>query len=190
MSKKPDLRTIYTQNLIKSTLISLLEEKDISKITVKELCDKAEISKGTFYLHYCNIYDVLEGIESEFIATMQEDFIAMSSTGNDIRLDITKNFFDRYMNNRLLILIVQQEKDYSHFINKLLSSVSQFFLPKLQEDFGLKKDEATYLITFIFHGSMAVTKKLLEKNNHGWNSAQLVIDKYMLGGANALLQSG
>lgn len=52
-----DRRIRKTQQAIQSAFAKLLSEKDIKDITIKELCDKADINKSTFYLHYKDIYD-------------------------------------------------------------------------------------------------------------------------------------
>ena len=46
---KHDLRYIKTEQAIRKTFHELLQEKDVSKITVKELTERAEINKTTFY---------------------------------------------------------------------------------------------------------------------------------------------
>lgn len=53
---------------IKKAFLDLRKEKDIRKITVTEIIDCANISKGTFYSHYTDIYDLQEQIENEIIA--------------------------------------------------------------------------------------------------------------------------
>lgn len=45
---KEDRRTRYTKNIIKDTLLELMHQKSFDKITVTELCRKAEINRGTF----------------------------------------------------------------------------------------------------------------------------------------------
>lgn len=57
---RTDLRVIKTKRAITGTLIELLRTKSIGKITVTELAQKAEINKGTFYLHYEDIYDLYQ----------------------------------------------------------------------------------------------------------------------------------
>ena len=47
-----DRRTKYTMKVIKDTFLNLLESKDISNITVTEICDIADINRGTFYRYY------------------------------------------------------------------------------------------------------------------------------------------
>ena len=48
---KNDLRVRYTQKVIQEAFWKILKEKPLAKITVKEICDLAEINRGTFYKH-------------------------------------------------------------------------------------------------------------------------------------------
>lgn len=62
---KPDRRVRRTKTLLQKGLIGLMREKDIKDISVKELSDLADINRGTFYLHYSDIYDMLTQLEDE-----------------------------------------------------------------------------------------------------------------------------
>ena len=53
-----DLREIKTQRSIRNAFLQLRSEKPLERIRVKELAELAEISKGTFYLHYHDVYDL------------------------------------------------------------------------------------------------------------------------------------
>lgn len=57
-----DRRTRYTRQTIKDSLLSLMQKKPFSKITVTEICRLSEINRGTFYLHYYDLDDVLDEI--------------------------------------------------------------------------------------------------------------------------------
>ena len=50
--KNNDARVRYTQKVLKDSLLQLLEKKPINKITVKEVCELAELNRATFYAHY------------------------------------------------------------------------------------------------------------------------------------------
>lgn len=60
-----DSRVRRTKKLIRQGLVELSQTKSINKITVKELTDRIEINRGTFYLHYKDVYDLVESIENE-----------------------------------------------------------------------------------------------------------------------------
>ena len=58
--KKTDLRVVKTKRAIYAALERLLHKKSIDKITVAELSREAMINKGTFYLHYTDIFDLFQ----------------------------------------------------------------------------------------------------------------------------------
>ena len=55
-----DKRIIKTKKVIYSSLNKILLKKEIGDISITELCESAQISRKTFYLHYSSIYDVIE----------------------------------------------------------------------------------------------------------------------------------
>ncbi len=62
-----DLREKKTKRSIQNAFLQLRSHKPLERITVKELSELAEISKGTFYLHYKDIYDLSEHLQNEVI---------------------------------------------------------------------------------------------------------------------------
>lgn len=57
-----------TRTLIKKVFAEMLsEKKELGKISVSELCQRADISRGAFYSHYDDLYGVAEDYESELI---------------------------------------------------------------------------------------------------------------------------
>ena len=65
--KKTDARVRYTQRILKESLLKILKEKPINKITVKEVCDLAELNRATFYSHSSDCFALLESIENELV---------------------------------------------------------------------------------------------------------------------------
>lgn len=63
-----DLRQQRTKRSIVNAFLKLRSEKPLEKITVKELSELAVIHKATFYLHYHDIYELSETLESEVIS--------------------------------------------------------------------------------------------------------------------------
>lgn len=61
--------SLKTKNLIRKTFAEMLHEKlEMDKISVSELCDRADISRASFYCHYDDIYAVAEDFENQLIA--------------------------------------------------------------------------------------------------------------------------
>lgn len=72
-----DARVRYTKMVIRREFIKLLEENNISKITVTAICEKAEINRATFYKYYDNPYDLLVKTECELLDGLQEKIEAL-----------------------------------------------------------------------------------------------------------------
>ena len=65
MAEKVDRRIRKTKAQLRRGLARLMQEKSINEITVKELVDEVDINRSTFYLHYTDIYQMLQKIEEE-----------------------------------------------------------------------------------------------------------------------------
>lgn len=78
MPRPTDLRVIKTRQTIRSALISLMSEKELSDITISELSERAQINRKTFYRHYGAISDVITEFEDELLS----DFADILKTSN------------------------------------------------------------------------------------------------------------
>lgn len=70
-----DQRVRVTKSMIKSAFLDLLSQKNVRHITVRELCEKAQINRATFYAHYMDIYDLKEQLENELLESFSQVFI-------------------------------------------------------------------------------------------------------------------
>ena len=78
MENKPDMRISKTLRSINNAFMELIIKKPVHKITVTELAQKAEISKGTFYLHYLDIYDLYNKLVKDTILSAHSCFRKLS----------------------------------------------------------------------------------------------------------------
>ena len=91
--KKEDRRVRRTKKMLTQALTQLMQEKQVKEITVKELTDLADMNRGTFYLYYRDVYDMLEKLEDgmfealDSIAAMHETDAARQET-KPILLDV------------------------------------------------------------------------------------------------------
>ncbi len=84
-----DARVRYTRMIIEQSFLELLQKKPVTKITVTELCEKAQINRATFYKHYLDVPDLLEKIEEDLFSQIRRSFGA-----EDIKI---KDFLVRMM---------------------------------------------------------------------------------------------
>lgn len=91
---KTDARVRYTRMRIREAFYACLAEKPVNKITVKELCERAEINRATFYTHYTDPFDLLEKLEEETLESMR-GFIARSrQSGTGVLLAMLRGMED------------------------------------------------------------------------------------------------
>ena len=63
--KKTALRVLRTKQSLRNAFREMAQKKPVNKITVTELAEKAMVNKGTFYLHYRDIYDLYMDVVQE-----------------------------------------------------------------------------------------------------------------------------
>lgn len=62
-----DARVRYTKMVIRESFMELLAEMPIEKITVKAICEGADINRATFYRYYLDVFNLLECLEEELL---------------------------------------------------------------------------------------------------------------------------
>ncbi len=64
----------YTREVIRDTFIQMLNERPLSKITVKDIVTKCQINRNTFYYYYADIYAIIEEIFQMELQTVKEEY--------------------------------------------------------------------------------------------------------------------
>ena len=81
VQKKEDRRVRYTKKAIKDSFLKLFETKPLEKISVTEICNNADINRGTFYSHYSDPYDLKNSLEEEFLETVKSRILEYTESG-------------------------------------------------------------------------------------------------------------
>lgn len=160
-NKKMDRRVRRTRSLLQQSLIRLMAEKEIKDITVKELSDLADITRGTFYLHYCDIYDILRSIEYEMFVEFNEILNrppspdAKESAPESILTDIF-SLLDRH---RDMARVMMGPHGDLAFVNHLKDLVKE----RIYRDLARKKSgcECDYAEAFAVSGCVGVAETWL-----------------------------
>ena len=82
MAYKEDLRIVRTRKLLSNTLLSMMEEDSIEKISVIDLCAKAMVNRATFYAHFEDKYHLLTYALEELKDELYEQFTKDSRVTN------------------------------------------------------------------------------------------------------------
>ena len=115
-----DRRVRKTRRQLRECLITLLKEKKVQDITVRELTDMADLNRGTFYLHYKDVFDLLEKTEAE----LQEDFNQLVCKHDAVDLKqrpsvIFNEIYSLVYDNADLIEILLGENGDLNFLNRM-----------------------------------------------------------------------
>lgn len=121
MNTKGNQRSRLTNLLLKQAYIRLMHEKPPARITVKEICQCAEVNRGTFYLHYTQPNDILIELEDEAIRQVSDSLRSIGAypeEAPDARKDLLA--FLRYIqkNDEIFRTLLVENSD-PHFRRKL-----------------------------------------------------------------------
>lgn len=160
MRQKLNRRKKYTRKVLKESLIALLaDDKPISAITVKAICERADINRSTFYMHFSDPYDLLNHIESEII----EDMIAYLSnyrfTVEEESMKMTQKLLEYIAENKFLfqtLLIKNKDPDFER---RLMEIAQRFMMNTVHH---LDEVNSRYLSTFVVSGAIHVIKDWLK----------------------------
>ncbi|MBR5321333.1 MAG: TetR/AcrR family transcriptional regulator [Clostridia bacterium] len=112
-----DIRVKRTKKLLRKGVAELGKTKSVNKITVKELTDLVEINRGTFYLHYKDVYDLVDSIEDELCEEFNQKVFAI--TPDDILqrpVDVLETFFEYFRVNKDIFTVLTGENGDAKFV--------------------------------------------------------------------------
>lgn len=159
-----DQRTRLTRMLIRQAFTGLLREKPVQSISVKELCDRADLNRGTFYAHYTDIYDLLHQIEDE----MMQDFQValkplLDSPAADLTpLKITTGIFKCLKENADLCAVTLGKYGDKDFATRLLTIGRERCLESYSKYFvNATPKQIEYYYSFVSAGCIGLLEKWL-----------------------------
>lgn len=93
-------KSILTKNKLFETAIELIKEKGYDNVTISEICEKAGVAKGTFYVHYKAKEDIIKesyySDMSQFVLKQYNNLISQ-----DKRMSI-KNKIEKFLLSELM----------------------------------------------------------------------------------------
>ena len=161
MEKKIDRRVRKTKQQLQDDFIQLRKKKDLKDITVKELCELTDLNRGTFYLHYKDIYDLSEQLESSLFISLQDvlDKHSLDYENNltNSQEPLLRDILQLIKDNADFCTMLLGDTGEITFINKLKKLVLDIVFKKCINIFDFNKEEHfTYSYNFMLYGCIGI----------------------------------
>ena len=148
-SKTEDLRVRKTREAIHNTFKSMICEMDYDKITIKELTERAQINRKTFYLHYTSLDELLADLQEEIAGNFIRRNVSYGSM-KDIR-DLIRLFFEHAANMPLLHERLMCSGSYRPIWEKINKRIMDYRRETNRGVFGL--NEYAENLVFAYYGA-------------------------------------
>ena len=162
---KSESKYFNTALRLDEALIALLEEKDLEYITVKEICQRAGVNRSTFYLHYTDIYNMLESVEDELFDEILHTIRTHPvSPFNKDSFPFIEDIFAILFDNREICAALLGPHGDIGFLHRIEEMLSQYSLAALREAFPERMDNLKYTYAYCVAGGVGLIKDWL---SHG-----------------------
>lgn len=159
MEKKEDRRVSLTKRMLKDALTEMLREMDIYHVSIRELCQRADINRTTFYKYYGNQFDLLADMENDLLR-----FLSKTITEHADNPDKIVQTACEYMEKHLEFgrLIINNNVD-PLFPQKLFSLAA--IRDSVRKEYPETQDENVqeYLFNYITYGAYRIICLWLNK---------------------------
>lgn len=156
--KKTDRRVRRTKKGLTEGLLHLLMQKDIKDISVRELADFADINRCTFYLHYKDIYDMIEKIEEELFQEFNEILDAADLSEDSLNPDpVLHNIFDCLYQNQTAVAAFLGPHGDRTFLNKIKKLLKERMY-NIWEEHSYQIENFEYYNSFIISGCIGMVE--------------------------------
>lgn len=158
VEKKTDRRILKTKRALRESLLYLLKEQPIQKISVSRLCEKSDINRSTFYTYYSSPMNLLESIEDEILNTLEEDMIQFEKENSISQLMNSIIFY--ISEHKQLVRLLFSDHGDPGFQNKLLLATQHWTMPMWQSrrpDYDAEALSSLHI--YIVSGCMALIRQ-------------------------------
>lgn len=156
-----DHRTRVTKMLIRKAFTSLLVQKPIQNISIKELCEIAGINRGTFYGHYTDIYDLRTQIEDEMYAEFELVLTRLLKTEQQLTpVRVTTELFQFLKDNSDWCVVTLGEFADKDFLLKMIATAREKCVETYSKFFqGISPKKIEYFYAFISSGCLGLLRQ-------------------------------
>lgn len=173
--EKPlDRRVRRTRQAIKESLISLMETKPLSEVTVKEVMERADVNRATFYAHFSNLEDLERSIEVDIANKVIFD-VEREVDAQDMSVSGLSPVFSRLLGDRdaCTWLVGPQSSGYG---KQVLCAHAREKCVRIWVSRGMAREKAECLFDFAFDGAFGVLAHWLAEDRDPESTLQTLSD--------------
>ena len=163
MPKNPeDRRARRSRKLLKESLLDLMKRKDFSEISVRDVTDRADMNRGTFYLHYSGTAELLESLEEDLLAELQElvDARIPETMETGTVRPVLEPVLDFVVERREICEILFAGREASGFLQALQQLIRKNGAPLVETWFHPQDHTLTdYLLNFLTWGFIGLLRE-------------------------------
>ena len=168
MAEKVDRRVRKTKAQLRAGLARLMQKKSIKEITVKELVEEVDINRSTFYLHYTDIYQMLESIEAELmeeITHLVADYPLDPLNNKESSYPFIEQIFTILDHNKDICIALLGKNGDMAFVNRIEKLIADTVLHRLSIRLPKDKRDIEYEYAFCLNGCVGMIKTWLSSEN-------------------------
>jgi AcrR family transcriptional regulator len=149
---KVDRRIAKSQDAIKNAVTELMSQKGFDDITIQEIADRADVNRGTIYLHYTDKYDLLDKMIEEHMDNLRELCESAAEMTFKEGNYVWYEYFERHY---LFFSTMLASKGAPYFRSRFLDLVIEEFKAEVETTEG-KNQELSEDVILQFFGSAVV----------------------------------
>ncbi|PAD42512.1 TetR/AcrR family transcriptional regulator [Shouchella clausii] len=154
MPEKIDRRKKYTKMVLKESLVDLLKQKPIASVTVKELCELADINRSTFYSHYADPYDLLATISEEVMLDMDHHLNQYHCGKEEEALHMTEKIMEYIADRSDICQVLLSGHGDATFKKRIMELAKKHILEKWIDQYKLRGKLSPYIPLMIVSGAI------------------------------------
>lgn len=139
--------TSLTKDAIKKSFMKLLNQKQVNKITVKEIVEDCGINRNSFYYHFDDIPSLIEEIFNE-----QADELVSRQSKNDSIYDSILVAIDFALQNKTAMLHIYNSANrdlFDRYLNRVAErTVLEFFEQLTEEDRKVREEDKRAVVLY------------------------------------------
>ena len=151
-------RTAKTRNALKDVLVELLQTRSLQRISIREITELADISRGTFYLHYTDIFDLYQAIEKEVVDGITDIVNAKAPVRDEDGLETMLSAIFEYLSDHMRECDALLRTDSASFLAQVFERNKPSTKETWETLFGTDEHARAYSYVFISHGFAGMIK--------------------------------